>query len=62
VGVSRKGFLGEILDLPLSERLEGTIAVNAIAVARGADILRVHDVKEGRRTADVAHRLRSDAT
>ena len=62
VGVSRKGFLGEILDLPPSERLEGTIAVNAIAVARGADILRVHDVKEGRRAADVAHRLRSDAT
>jgi len=62
VGVSRKRFLGEILDLPPSERLEGTIAVNAIAVARGADILRVHDVKEGRRTADVAHRLRSDAT
>jgi len=62
VGLSRKSFLGEILDLPTSERLVGTIAANAIAIANGADIIRVHDVKEGRRTADVAFRLRSDAT
>ena len=58
VGLSRKSFLGGILDLPSEERLEGTIAANAVAVARGADIIRVHDVKEGRRTADVAFRLR----
>jgi dihydropteroate synthase len=58
IGLSRKSFLGGILDLPAEERLEGTIAANAIAVARGADIIRVHDVREGRRAADVAHRLR----
>jgi dihydropteroate synthase len=59
VGVSRKSFLGEILALPAEERLEGTLAVEAIAVARGADILRVHDVKEGRRAADTARLLRA---
>jgi dihydropteroate synthase len=62
VGLSRKAFLGEILGLAPQERLEGTIAANAVAVARGADIIRVHDVKEGRRTADVARRLRRDGS
>lgn len=60
VGLSRKSFLGKLLDLPSEERLEGTIAANAIAIANGADIIRVHDVKEGRRTADVAYHLRHD--
>jgi dihydropteroate synthase len=58
VGASRKSFLGEILGLPVEERLEGTLAVHSVAVARGADLVRVHDVKEGRRAADVARRLR----
>ena len=61
IGVSRKSFLGKILDLPTEDRLEGTIAANAVAVFNGADILRVHDVKEGRRTANVASRLRNHA-
>ncbi len=60
VGLSRKSFLGKLLDLPPEERLEGTIAANALAIVNGADIIRVHDVKEGRRTADVARRLRND--
>ena len=59
VGISRKSFLGRITGLDSQDRLPGTIAANAIAVARGADILRVHDVKEGRQTADVAVRLRN---
>jgi dihydropteroate synthase len=58
VGVSRKSFLGEILDLPPEERLEGTLAAQSIAVALGADVVRVHDVRESRRAADVARRLR----
>jgi dihydropteroate synthase len=58
IGVSRKSFLGEILGLPVSERLEGTLAAESVAVAYGADILRVHDVKEGRRAADTARLLR----
>ncbi|MDD5263826.1 MAG: dihydropteroate synthase [Candidatus Bipolaricaulis sp.] len=59
IGASRKSFLGEILGLAAEDRLEGTLAVHAVAVARGADLIRVHDVKEGRRTADVARCLRS---
>jgi len=60
VGVSRKSFLGRLLDVDAGDRLEGTIAANAIAIANGADIIRVHDVKEGRRTAHVAFRLRAN--
>jgi dihydropteroate synthase len=58
IGVSRKSFLGKLLDLPAEERLEGTIAANTVAILHGAEIIRVHDVKEGRRAADVAARLR----
>jgi len=58
VGLSRKSFLGKILDLPAEDRLEGTIVANAVAILGGAGIIRVHDVKEARRTADVAVRLR----
>lgn len=60
VGLSRKSFLGALLDLPAPERLEGTIAAGAVAVVNGADVLRVHDVKEGVRTARVAGALRDD--
>jgi dihydropteroate synthase len=59
IGLSRKSFLGQLLDLPASQRLEGTIAANTVAILGGTSIIRVHDVKEGRRTADVAVRLRS---
>ncbi len=62
VGLSRKSFLGDILNLPAEERLEGTIAANAIAILNGADIIRVHDVKEGKRAADVARALRNVET
>jgi dihydropteroate synthase len=44
VGVSRKSFLGKILNLPVDERLEGSIAAALYAVLRGANIVRVHDV------------------
>ena len=46
VGSSRKSFIGYTLDLPPEERMEGTAATVAIAIDRGADIVRVHDVKE----------------
>jgi len=46
VGPSRKSFLGQLLDLPVEERLEGTIGACLAAVAHGADLLRVHDVRE----------------
>lgn len=54
VATSRKGFIGKILDLPVSERVEGTMATVTLAVAQGADMVRVHDVKEAVRTVRVA--------
>lgn len=57
VGVSRKSFIGEILDLPVGERLEGTAAAVAMAVARGARIVRVHDVLAISRVVKVAHAI-----
>jgi len=45
IGVSRKSFIGNILDRTVEERLTGTIAANAMALLNGANILRVHDVK-----------------
>jgi len=43
-GPSRKSFIGYTLDLPPDQRLEGTAAAVAISIARGADLVRVHDV------------------
>ena len=51
LGVSRKSTIGRILNLPADDRLEGTAAAAAIGIAGGADILRVHDVKEITRVA-----------
>ncbi len=51
LGPSRKSFIGYTLDLPPDDRLEGTEAVCTIAITRGADILRVHDVLEISRLA-----------
>jgi len=50
-GPSRKSFIGYTLDLPPEERVEGTAAAVAVAIARGADIVRVHDVKPMARVA-----------
>lgn len=54
VGVSRKSFLGKILNLPPEERLEGTIATAILSIIRGAHILRVHDVQSIKRAVRVA--------
>ena len=51
VGTSRKSTIGKILDLPADQRVEGTSATVALAIAAGADIVRVHDVKEMARVA-----------
>ena len=51
VGMSRKSTIGYVLDLPVEERLEGTAATVALSVAFGADIARVHDVREMARVA-----------
>ena len=51
LGASRKSFIGYTLELPPDERLEGTAAAVTLGIARGADIVRVHDVKEMARVA-----------
>ena len=45
IGTSRKSFIGRVLDIAVDERLEGTAATVAVSVMRGANIIRVHDVK-----------------
>ena len=45
VGTSRKSTIGLVLDLPVEERVEGTAATVAIAIANGADLVRVHDTR-----------------
>jgi len=54
VGVSQKGFLGQLLDRPVQERQWGTAAAVAMAVDRGAGILRVHDVRAMKDVVQVA--------
>ncbi len=58
VGASRKTFIGKILELGPEERLEGSLAAAVAAVMNGANILRVHDVKEAKRALRVADALR----
>lgn len=54
IGPSRKSFIGHVLGVPVEERLFGTAAAVALAVARGADVIRVHDVAAMRQAADLA--------
>ena len=54
VGTSRKSFIGSVLDLPVDQRLEGTAATMALAVASSADMVRVHDVREMTRVVRMA--------
>jgi len=46
LGTSRKSMIGLVLDLPVEQRLEGTAATVALGIANGADIVRVHDVRQ----------------
>ncbi len=57
VGPSRKSFIGKILDLPVEERLEGSLAALAVSIMNGANIVRVHDVKESKRVAGLVDRI-----
>ena len=54
LGTSRKSTLGRVLDLPADQRLEGTLATTALAIASGVDVVRVHDVRENVRAARIA--------
>ena len=57
VGPSRKSFIGGILDLPVTERLEGTLASLVVCALNGANILRVHDVKAAKRALEVTEAI-----
>jgi dihydropteroate synthase len=54
LGTSRKSFIGLTLNLPPQERLEGTLATLALGIVQGADIVRVHDVKEAVRAVHIS--------
>lgn len=56
-GISRKSFIGKILNLDPSDRLEGTIAAAVMAILRGASLLRVHDIQAVKRAVAVAEAI-----
>ena len=62
VGLSRKSFIGGIIDAEVDRRLPGTLAADTIALMRGASVLRVHDVAENRAALAVFLALKSSAT
>ena len=60
MALSRKDFVGETLDLPADDRLEGTLAATSVAAWLGARVFRVHDVRATRRTLDMVAAIRGD--
>lgn len=60
MALSRKDFVGESLDLPVEDRLEGTLAATAVAAWLGATVFRAHDVQATRRVAEMVAVLRDD--
>jgi dihydropteroate synthase len=59
IGASRKSFIGKLLDLPIEDRLEGSLAAAVAAVLGGARIVRAHDVRATRRAVDLADAVRA---
>ncbi|MDP2776759.1 MAG: dihydropteroate synthase [Anaerolineales bacterium] len=57
LGTSRKSFIGFTLNLPADQRVEGTAATVSVGITRGADMIRVHDVKEMARVAKMTDAL-----
>lgn len=60
LGISRKSFMGKILQKPPHDLLPPTLAINALAIWKGVDIIRVHDVAEHRAAVDVLHQLQTN--
>lgn len=60
VALSRKDFVGETLDLPPADRLEGTLAATAVSAWHGARVFRTHDVRATRRVLDMVASIRGD--
>jgi len=59
VGTSRKSTIGKVLDLPVEERIFGSAATCALVIANGADIIRVHDVREMKQVAQMTDAILS---
>jgi len=59
VGASRKSFIEMITGAKMDERIPGTLAAHSIAVLKGADILRVHDVKEAKQAAEIVDAIKN---
>ena len=59
VGASRKSFIGTALDLPVGERLEGSLAVAALAAWQGAQFIRAHDVTQTKRVTRMIDAIRT---
>lgn len=57
VSINRKNFLGEIVDRETDDRLPASLAATALAVERGADVIRTHDVPETRDAARIGDAL-----
>ena len=57
IGPSRKAFIGDVLNLPSNERVEGTIATIVAGILNGANIIRVHDVKEIKRATIITEEI-----
>jgi dihydropteroate synthase len=57
LGPSRKSFIGTVLDIPVEERLEGTLASITAGIINGAKMVRVHDVKETRRAVTITEKI-----
>ena len=62
VGISRKSMIWKTLDISVDEALNGTTALNAIAILNGADILRVHDVREAIQTVRLIKKVKNIET
>ncbi|MFC4020775.1 dihydropteroate synthase [Micromonospora sp. GCM10011542] len=60
VALSNKDFIGETLDLPVAERLEGTLAATAVSAWLGARVFRAHQVRPTRRVLDLVAAIRGD--
>ncbi|MGC5054506.1 dihydropteroate synthase [Micromonospora sp. DT48] len=60
VALSNKDFVGETLDLPVTERLEGTLAATAVSAWLGARVFRAHQVRPTRRLLDMVAAIRGD--
>ncbi|MCD6121980.1 MAG: dihydropteroate synthase [Spirochaetales bacterium] len=59
IGLSRKSFIGQILDKPVEKRLIGTIVANTVAILNGANIIRVHDVGQTVEMVKIIDSIRS---